>query len=326
MVNREEKFKTHRIFLIERSIRNGEYPSIQKLVEYHGVSIRTIKRDIEFLRDRYGAPIEYCKIRKGYYYTDPTFMIQNVLLTEGDLFTVSTIMPLMEQYKNTPLESSFKNIMEKISDMLPTQVDVNTSFLNEDVSFISDPLPKIESDVFETIFESIKLKKSIRFEYRSVSKTEYSVKIIDCYKVICQKGNWYVLGLSHNKNEVRIYALSRMQNVNLIEETFEIPQDFDLNNYVDLSFGIWTNKETPIVYELLFSSNINTYILEREWHTNQTVEQKEDGSVLLKFKSNQKQQVLSWVLSFGNSVKVLNPPELIEKVKEEIKKISKLYE
>jgi len=47
---------------------------------------------------------------------------------------------------------------------------------------------------------------------------------------------------------------------------------------------------------------------------------------LLKFKSNQKQQVLSWVLSFGKAVKVLNPPELIEKVKEEIKKISKLYE
>ena len=325
MANREEKFKTHRIIQIEKSIRNGEYPSIQKMAEYHGVSIRTIKRDIEFLRDRYNAPVEYDKNRNGYYYTDPTFMIQNVLLTEGDLFTVSTIMPLMEQYKNTPLENSFKNIMEKVSEMLPNQVNVNTSFLNEDISFISDPLPKIESEVFETIFKSIKLKQTIEFEYRSVAKTDYSNKKIDCYKVICQKGNWYVLGLSHNKNEVRIYALSRMQNVNLIEETFEIPQDFDLNNYVDLSFGIWNNKEEPVEYELLFDSEINTYVLEREWHTNQTVEQNADGSVLLKFKSNQKQQVLSWVLSFGEAVKVLNPPELIEKVKEEIKESLKKY-
>ncbi|MBR2107727.1 MAG: WYL domain-containing protein, partial [Treponema sp.] len=134
-----------------------------------------------------------------------------------------------------------------------------------------------------------------------------------------------VLGLSHNKNEVRIYALSRMQNVNLIEETFEIPQDFDLNNYVDLSFGIWNNKEEPVEYELLFNSSVNTYILEREWHTNQTVEQNADGSVLLKFKSNQKQQVLSWVLSFGNAVKVVNPPELVEKVKEEINKMIEKY-
>jgi proteasome accessory factor B len=230
MANREEKFKTHRIFLIEHSIRNGEYPSIQKMAEYHGVSIRTIKRDIEFLRDRYNAPVEYDKNRNGYYYTDPTFMIQNVLLTEGDLFTVSTIMPLMEQYKNTPLENSFKNIMEKISEMLPNQVNVNTSFLNSDVSFISDPLPKIDNMVFERIFESIKLKRTIEFEYRSIAKTQYTNKKIDCYKVICQKGNWYVLGLSHNKNEVRIYALSRMQNVKLIEETFDIPRDFNLNN------------------------------------------------------------------------------------------------
>lgn len=323
--NREEKFKTHRLIQLDKWIRNGGYPSVKAIENEYGISRRTVMRDLEFLRDRYNAPLEYDRTRNGYYYTDPTFMIQNVLLTEGDLFTVSTIMPLMEQYKNTPLESSFKNIMDKISDMLPNQVDVNTSFLNEDVSFISDPLPKIESDVFETIFESIKLKKSIRFEYRSVSKTEYSVKIIDCYKVICQKGNWYVLGFSHNKNEVRIYALSRIQNIKLLNETFTIPNEFDLNNYVDLSFGIWTNKETPIEYELLFSSNINTYILEREWHTNQTVEQNADGSVLLKFKSNQKQQVLSWVLSFGNSVKVVNPPELIEKVKEEINKMIEKY-
>jgi proteasome accessory factor B len=46
---------------------------------------------------------------------------------------------------------------------------------------------------------------------------------------------------------------------------------------------------------------------------------------LLKFKSNQKQQVLSWVLSFGNAVKVVNPPELVEKVKDEINKVMEKY-
>lgn len=325
MATREEKFKTHRLILIDKSIRNNEYPSIKYMMDIHGVSERTIKRDIEFLRDRYDAPIEYDKERKGYYYTDSTFMIQNVLLTEGDLFTVSTIMPLMEQYKNTPLENSFKNIMEKISDMLPDQVNVNTSFLNEDVKFISDPLPKIDTIVFDTIFKSIKLKETIEFEYRSIAKTEYTNKKLNCYKVICQKGNWYVVGFSHITKEVRIYALSRIQNIKILNEKFEIPKSFNLSKYVDLSFGIWANKENPIEYELLFTSEINTYILEREWHSNQVIKQNEDGSVLLKFKSNQKQQVLSWVLSFGKNVTVLNPPELIEKVKEELKESLKKY-
>ena len=325
MATREDKFKTHRLIQIDKWIRSGSYPSIEDFKLEYGVSRRTIMRDIEFLRDRYEAPLEYDKTRKGYHYTDPTFMIQNVLLTEGDLFTISTIMPLMEQYKNTPLENSFKNIMDKISEMLPNHVDVNTSFLNEDIRFITDPLPKIDSKVFSTIFESIKLKKSISVEYRSIDKLEYKTKIIDCYKVICQKGNWYVLGYSQNKKEIRIYALSRIQSVTLLDEKFTIPDDFCLSDYVDLSFGIWTNREEPLEYELLFSPKINTYVLERDWHTNQIVEQKEDGSVLLKFKSNQKQQVLSWVLSFGDAVTVLNPPEFINQIKTVIQKIEKKY-
>ena len=64
------------------------YPSVDELMNTHGVSRRTILRDIEFLRDRYDAPREYDTERKGYFYSGPTFMIRNVLLTEGELFTV----------------------------------------------------------------------------------------------------------------------------------------------------------------------------------------------------------------------------------------------
>ena len=80
MAEREDKFRTHRIIQIDEDIRSGIYPGIQFLMEKYGVSRRTILRDIEFLRDRYQAPIECDRTRKGYYYTDPTFAIKNVLL------------------------------------------------------------------------------------------------------------------------------------------------------------------------------------------------------------------------------------------------------
>lgn len=70
MAEREDKFRTHRIIQIDEDIRSGMYPSVSYLMEKHGVSRRTILRDIEFLRERYNAPVEADRTRKGYYYTD----------------------------------------------------------------------------------------------------------------------------------------------------------------------------------------------------------------------------------------------------------------
>ena len=321
MAEREEKVKIHRILEIDKYIRAGNYPNATSLGKIFEVSRATIMRDIEFLRDRYEAPLEFDQQRNGYYYSDPTFFIQSVMLSEGELFTVSTIMPLLEQYKNTPLESSFKKIMNKITEMLPNQVSVDTGFMNDEIKFISDPLPRIDEEIFNKTFKSIKSHKTISFSYRSLSKQDYSARNFDPYHVICQKGNWYICGFCHKAKTIRIYALSRIRELEITNNTFEIDKNFKMEDYIDPSFGIWTSKEEPEKIELLFDKSINTYILERTWHATQTISQNDDGSVNLSFMTNQIQETLHWVLSLGGSVKVINPPKLAEMVKTEAEKI-----
>ncbi len=324
--NRDDVRRTTRIIQLDEMLRGGNYVSMEDLVFKFGVNQRTIERDFQHLRDEMDAPLEYDKALKKYHYTDPTYSIPNVVLTEGDLFTVSTVLPLMEQYENTPLENSFRHIMSKITDMLPDTITVDSSFLNKDISFLKDAAPVIEEDVFNSIFKAIRSRKKITFEYKSVGSQIYKQKEFDAYHVLCQKGNWYVIGFDHVADSIRVYAMSRIKNIVLTPQIFKISADFKLEKHIDLDFGIWNNAQAPEEYEFLFSPSLANYITERQWHKTQEVEVKDDGSVFLKFKSNQRQMIFVWVMGFGNAVTVLKPERLIQEIVEESKLMIEKYE
>lgn len=326
---REDKLRPHRIIQIDRLIRSGSYPSLKELIAKFEVSKRTILRDLEFLRDRYDAPLECDRSLGGYYYTDPSFMVQNVLLTEGDLFTISTIMPLLEQYKNTPLENSFKSIMTKIVEMLPEQVTVDTSFLNNDVSISFDPLPKIEESVFVDVFKAVKTRSVINFLYKSSKSQSYKERVFEVYHVACRNGVWYAIGFDKNagakgQGQLRNYALHRMKNIKIQKEKFTLPKDFDYKK-IDNSFGVWRNEQKPIDFEIQFSPSAANYVLEREWHEDQESRIKKDGSVILRFKSNQFERILSWALSFGSDATVLKPARLKNEMRRVLNELSAKY-
>jgi predicted DNA-binding transcriptional regulator YafY len=322
---REEKVKKLRILEIDQLIREGTYPNADTLGKKFEVSRSTIMRDIDFLRDRYRAPLVYDAAKNGFYYTDSTFFIKSVMLNGGEVFAVSVIRPLLEQYRNTPLETSMNAIIGKLTDLMPSEVSVGTSFMNADISFISDPLPKIDENVFYGIFDALRTKHTMTFQYRSLSSTVYKEHTADPYHIICQKGSWYMLAFCHSHEEILTFALSRMKDIQIRKEKYTIPASFHAEKYFDSSFGVWNNRAAPVKIELLFSKEIGTLILERVWHEKQKLRQEKDGSVYLSFQSNQFQETLHWVMSFGSAVKVLNPPELAEQVKDEAKKMAKMY-
>ncbi len=107
----------------------------------------------------------------------------------------------------------------------------------------------------------------------------------------------------------------------VFRDEFTPDPDYETKVHIDPNFGIWNNEAPDQKIELLFDRSINTYILERTWHKNQECHQNEDGSVYLSFESNQMQEILHWVLHFGSSVQILNPPELKERYKDELKKM-----
>lgn len=321
---REDKARQLRLLQIVDLVRQDKYPNASDLRRRFEVSRSTIMRDIDFLKDRYQVPLEYSSERSGYYLTDPDYSVPSFLLTEGELFSLHIILPLMEQYKGTPLEPVFESIMKQILDMLPKKVAVSTSFNADQVHFISNPQPQIDQQVFFGVLEGIKEKRTLDFGYRSIKRQDYIQRRFNPYKILCQRGDWYILGYCHRHGDIRVYNLARINQLQVTDAIFRLEEGFDLDSYIDPDFGVWAQKERFVV-ELLFSAEVNTYILERQWHANQECRQQNDGSVYLKFETNQFDESLHWVMSFGSKVRVLNPSRLQEAVRQEVERMSRLY-
>lgn len=321
--SREDKARQLRLLHIVDMVKQGNYPNTTDFRKKFEVSRSTVMRDIDFLKDRYMVPLDYSKEHNGYFLSDPNYTIPSFLLTEGELFTLHIILPLMEQYKGTPLEPVFESIMKQMLDMLPKDVAVSTSFNADQVHFISNPQPQIDQEIFFKVLEGIQERKTLDFAYRSIKRQEYIQRKFNPYKILCQRGDWYILGYCHRHQEFRVYNMARIQNIS-VAECFEWDESFDINSHIDPDFGVWAQGKSFTV-ELLFSQEVHTFILERQWHVGQRCCLQEDGRVLLTFETNQFDEILHWVMSFGHKVLVLNPPELKEAMRREIATMAKMY-
>jgi len=84
------KFKPQyaRLVFIDRKIREGRYPNSATLAREYEVSSRSIARDLAYMKDMLGAPLEYDPARRGYYYSEDDYRLPDIRIRESDFFAL----------------------------------------------------------------------------------------------------------------------------------------------------------------------------------------------------------------------------------------------
>jgi predicted DNA-binding transcriptional regulator YafY len=116
-----------------------------------------------------------------------------------------------------------------------------------------------------------------------------------------------------------------MRKLHLTGVYFEIPEDFRISDYLKKETDVSPADNKIYLFELLFPKEIAEEVIEKVYYHNQTIKLREDGTVFVSFRSTRLREVFRWVIGEGRKVKVLNPPELIQKVKDEIEQMRKFY-
>ncbi|MGH7146060.1 MAG: helix-turn-helix transcriptional regulator [Planctomycetota bacterium] len=306
-----------RLAFIDGEIRKRGFPNASTLAKAYEVSAKTIARDIDFLKFEMKAPIAYDPVKHGYFYTEPTYRLQPLEVTESDLFALCIAEKALKQYEQTPLYPKLKAIFDRIAAQLPGTVSIQLPWVNERVSFIGEHPRTIDPAIWDAVAEALRAGRRLHMVYKTPRQTEPGARDIDPYHLAAYRGDWYLIGHDHKSDELRTFAVSRIKSVKMLASHFDVPADFNAAEALRKRFGIIDGDRTYNV-RIHVSADQAPYLLERTWHPEQKLKHHGDGSVVLAFPTSNLYEVKFWVLTWGRAAKVLAPRELIDAVREEL--------
>jgi len=310
-----------RIYFIDREIASGKYPNVNYLAKEYEVGTATIYRDIEYMRDMLNAPIEYSAKNRGWYYEEKTFRLPARFASANDMLALGMVKSLLSLYKETPLYESAQRLLDDITAPLsPDEVDnvKQTAWYEKRIIVPNVASAPVKNEIWQTIIDAMKENRLISFDYKGIWDSDYKHRLVRPYQLLFDTGVWYIYGLSEERSSIRFFSLSRIKNITLTNEHFKLPKNFDYcskNN--DSYFGIYLGDKKD--YKIAFASNASAEIQERKWAVDQKIKARENNTgIIIEFSSTQFDKVLSWVLSFGMSVRPIEPQELVDEWKKNI--------
>jgi proteasome accessory factor B len=292
---------------------------LQELADEHGVTERTIRRDIEALQEA-GFPL----------YDDETGGRRIWRLVDGyrqrvtQTFTLSELAALhfgknlMSILVGAPFGSDLETAFDKIRGALPEKALPYLARISDLFAARPDPFKDYSKkrEVIASLVDAILHQRRVSASYYSFSSRRSKTYQLDPYRLVYWHGGLYLYARAHDYDEVRTFAVERLQKVDVTDSPFEVPRDFNVSEYARSAFGIAGGP--PEKVELQFDKEIAGYVRERVWHESQQLEETADGGVVLRLQVAPNFELRTWIKGYLPHVRVLAPASLREELRREI--------
>ncbi|MBN8857235.1 MAG: WYL domain-containing transcriptional regulator [Sphingobacteriales bacterium] len=257
-----------------------------------GFSRRTLQRDIKEISNLFGVNIEYSKSKKGYFISQDKAENMN-----------------------------FQRMMEAFDIF-------NSLNLAQDIApFIHFEKRKPQgTENLHGLVHAIRHKLQIKFTYQKFWEEASSLRVAEPYALKEFKNRWYVMAKDRKDNNIKSFALDRLTNLEITDQTYKYPGNYDIEQNYRYCFGIiCPNDEEPADIILSFDPFQGKYIKTLPLHDTQQILIDDDEETRIKLKLCLTHDLFMELLSFGDNMEVIEPKSLADQIKQAHKKAYQLY-
>jgi len=311
-----------RLITLIMSLQRQPNQKAADLAEKLGVSVRTLHRYFGML-DEMGIPIYAERGPYGGFSLVRGYKLPPLVFTPEEAVAIYLGTSLVSEMWGRLYQESAQGALAKLENVLPDEQLYEIAWARR--SLVATGMhrtdPSALAPTLEVLRRAAREHRQVDMLYQGTTKSEATKRQIDPYALVHRSGWWYLVGYCHLRQGLRTFRVDRIQNLELLSQTFQVPDDFEVHAYLENEFA-----DQPIVHAKLRFTGDGAHIATSNRSIWDSLTENPDGSLDVILSAPDLPWLASMTMSFSTFVTVLDPPELREMVREWARAVVEQYQ
>lgn len=320
--------RTERFYRIDQMLHERRHVPIEAFLVELDISRATFKRDMEYLRDRLNAPIAWDRDAGGYCFTHtkttgPAYELPGLWFSAGEIYALLAAQKLLADIEPGILAAQLQPLQARLTALLDAGGH-SANEVTQRIRLLSMNRRSIEPRFFTEIAIALMERRRIEIDAWNRGRDTLDTRIVSPQRLVHYRDNWYLDAWCHLRKGLRIFSVDALQQVLVLDLKARDVAANTLDAHYASAYGIFSGTVKAWAV-LLFSKESARWVKSESWHTEQISETLPDGRYRLRVPYADARELLMDILRHGQQVVVEQPPELRQRVADEVAALVNIY-
>jgi len=317
-----------RFYVIDNLLQKQKIVPRAAILDKLEISLATFKRDLEYMRSRFNAPIVWDRERGGYRYDlaqagGRKFELPGLWFSEREAFALATMRHLLASLDPGGLIGPQLAPLQARLDAILGLGEVSAAEIRRRIRIIPIASRRMALAHFSTVGAALVKRQRLQLSYHARSTDATTEREVSPQRLVHYRDNWYLDGWCHLRNGLRSFAVDSIEAAVMLDKPARDVAERTLDAWVDAGYGIFSGESVTWA-RLRFSPARARWVATEAWHPRQRSSIDGEGGYVLELPYADDRELVQDILRHGGEVEVLAPAELRRKVRREHQRAARL--
>ena len=320
--------QTERFYKIEQMLHDRSSVSFRQLLESLEVSRATLKRDLQYLRDRLNVPIVYDRDAGGYRFEAPghhasKHELPGLWFNASEIHALLMMQNLLEEVQPGLLGPHIAPLQTRLKSLLGSQDDAPEEVARR-IRILHAAKRQADLKYFDLIASTLLRRRRLYLRHYNRRADRETEREVSPQRLIYYRDNWYLDAWCHLRREVRSFAVDAIRRAEMLDKKARDVPKREMDAVLGAGYGIFSGAAVSWA-KLRFTPQSARWVAAEQWHPQQKAHAEADGHYLLELPYSDPTELVMDILRHGAGVEVLEPLSLRQAVERELDAARSVY-